>query len=504
MGTFSRGLQAGARFAKARGSSVWAKAYNANFSRTVASVTLPRLCGESPIQGYPEQMRSASFVQAGGNQELLGPAGSVSLLTLEALEETAELLQTLLLVCCAMQRCNHVVRFGKARGSSLWAIEYNRRYASACRKLLLATGECPREGFAEQHRGGELVLGQALTGSDSSPVDGIDLNDVTEEQLVAWNIISFLGGGISSWSKELGKYNRCFTSAVSRNVIAVMGESPAQGFAEQRRGGELVMGQALSGSDSQLMDGVDMEDLTDEQIVSWNMITGFGPGVGAVPPDNYVLRDLSSSVGVNSYSLFATRLHVMGRSSHVTRFAKARGSSAWALEYNRRYASACRKVLVATGECPREGFAEQHRGGELVLGQALTGSDSSPVDGIDLTDVTEEQLVAWNIISFLGGGISSWSKEYNANFHTRAVTALSTLPRIVGEAPMQGFAEQIPPMVSTSISSEMTSAGGGVAKTIPEDELEEMIALAFQLSSKILTTSVVIDNNVAYRSIVSY
>ncbi|KAF4685411.1 hypothetical protein FOZ60_006581 [Perkinsus olseni] len=169
--------------------------------------------------------------------------------------------------------------------------------------------------------------------------------------------------GASTWASE---YNRCFTSAVSRNVIAVMGESPAQGFAEQRRGGELVMGQALSGSDSQLMDGVDMEDLTDEQIVSWNMITGFGPGVGAVPPE----------------------LHVMGRSSHVTRFAKARGSSTWALEY----------VLV-------------ERGGELVLGQALTGSDSSPVDGIDLTDVTEEQLVAWNIISFLGGGISSWSKE---------------------------------------------------------------------------------------------
>ncbi|KAF4743985.1 hypothetical protein FOZ63_003782 [Perkinsus olseni] len=88
--------------------------------------------------------------------------------------------------------------------------------------------------------------------------------------------------GASTWASE---YNRCFTSAVSRNVIAVMGESPAQGFAEQRRGGELVMGQALSGSDSQLMDGVDMEALTDEQIVSWNMITGFGPGVGAVPPE---------------------------------------------------------------------------------------------------------------------------------------------------------------------------------------------------------------------------
>ncbi|KAF4711821.1 hypothetical protein FOZ62_010540, partial [Perkinsus olseni] len=118
------------------------------------------------------------------------------------------------------------------------------------------------------------------------------------------------------------------------------------------------------------------------------------------------------------------------------------------------------------------------------LGQALTGSDSSPVDGIDLNGVTEEQLVAWNIISFLGGGISSWSKEYNANFHTRAVTALSTLPRIVGEAPMQGFAEQIPPMVSTCISSEMTSAGGGVAKTIPEDELEEMIALCIALARR--------------------
>ncbi|KAF4717470.1 hypothetical protein FOZ62_031198 [Perkinsus olseni] len=74
-------------------------------------------------------------------------------------------------------------------------------------------------------------------------------------------------------------------------------------------------------------------------------------------------------------------------------------------------------------------------------------------------------------------GSSAFARAYNANFHTRTVTALSTLPRIVGEAPMLGFAEQIPPMVSMSISSEMTSAGGGVAKTIPEDELEEMIAL---------------------------
>ncbi|EER18016.1 hypothetical protein Pmar_PMAR019899 [Perkinsus marinus ATCC 50983] len=104
-----------------------------------------------------------------------------------------------------MRRGNHVIRFAKARGSSLWDVEYNRKYVSACRKLLLETGECPREGFAEQHRGGELIVGQALTGSDSSPVDGIDLDDVTEEQLVAWNIISFLGGGISAWSKELGK-----------------------------------------------------------------------------------------------------------------------------------------------------------------------------------------------------------------------------------------------------------------------------------------------------------
>mmetsp|Transcript_28474 Transcript_28474/g.24369 ORF Transcript_28474/g.24369 Transcript_28474/m.24369 type:complete len:91 (-) Transcript_28474:107-379(-) len=87
-----------------------------------------------------------------------------------------------------------------------------------------------------------------------------------------------------AWATE---YNRCFTSAVSRNVMAVMGESPSQGFAEQRRGGELIMGQALSGSDSSLMDGVDMEDLTDEQIVSWNMITGFGPGVGSVPPESW-------------------------------------------------------------------------------------------------------------------------------------------------------------------------------------------------------------------------
>ncbi|KAF4685412.1 hypothetical protein FOZ60_006582 [Perkinsus olseni] len=197
MGTFSRGLQAGARFAKARGSSVWAKAYNANFSRTVASIALPRLCGESPIQGYPEQMRSASFVQAGGNQELLGPAGSVSLLTLEALEETAELLQTII-----YQSSNQAIITYMVHSDEIFN---SKDISETCRKLLLATGECPREGFAEQHRGGELVLGQALTGSDSSPVDGIDLNDVTEEQLVAWNIISFLGGGISSWSKELGK-----------------------------------------------------------------------------------------------------------------------------------------------------------------------------------------------------------------------------------------------------------------------------------------------------------
>mmetsp|Transcript_9270 Transcript_9270/g.7932 ORF Transcript_9270/g.7932 Transcript_9270/m.7932 type:complete len:101 (+) Transcript_9270:3-305(+) len=91
-------------------------------------------------------------------------------------------------------------------------------------------------------------------------------------------------------------------------------------------------------------------------------------------------------------------------------------------------------------------------------------------------------------------GTSSFARAYNANF-ARSVSTLGTLPRIVGEAPLQGFAEQIPPMISMSISSEMTSAGGCAAKTIPEDELEEMIALAFQLSSKILTTSLSIDNN---------
>ncbi|KAF4658251.1 hypothetical protein FOL47_008108 [Perkinsus chesapeaki] len=512
-----------ARFAKARGASVWAKAYNANFSRSVTCAALPRLCGESPIQGYAEQMRSASFIQAGGNQELLGPAGSVSLLTLEALEETAELLQTfpwlsvgmrlfslcyfLIDVEVLMRRSNHIVRFARARGISLWADEYNRCFSSASRKILLQTGECPREGFAEQHRGGELIVAQAMTGSDSSPIDGIDLDNVTEEQkhplfvrfhpgFVDFSFLFSMGRGnqfvrfarargTSAWATE---YNRCFTAVVSRNVVAVMGESPAQGFAEQRRGGELIMGQALSGSDSSIMDGVDMEDLTDEQIVSWNMITGFGPGVGAVPPE-FCLVQFSQLILIDVEVL-------MRRSNHIVRFARARGISLWADEYNRCFSSASRKILLQTGECPREGFAEQHRGGELIVGQAMTGSDSSPIDGIDLDNVTEEQLVSWNIISFLGGGISSWSKEgmsagarfarargtssfaraYNANF-ARSVSTLGTLPRIVGEAPLQGFAEQIPPMISMSISSEMTSAGGCAAKTIPEDELEEMIAL---------------------------
>mmetsp|Transcript_10717 Transcript_10717/g.10626 ORF Transcript_10717/g.10626 Transcript_10717/m.10626 type:complete len:124 (+) Transcript_10717:38-409(+) len=94
-------------------------------------------------------------------------------------------------------------------------------------------------------------------------------------------------------------------------------------------------------------------------------------------------------------------------------------------------------------------------------------------------------------------GASAFARAYNANFHARSISTLSTLPRIVGEAPMHGFAEQIPPLVSMSMSCEMTSAGGCAAKTIPEDELEEMIALAFQLSSKILTTSVMIDNNIS-------
>ncbi|EER18014.1 hypothetical protein Pmar_PMAR019897 [Perkinsus marinus ATCC 50983] len=74
-------------------------------------------------------------------------------------------------------------------------------------------------------------------------------------------------------------------------------------------------------------------------------------------------------------------------------------------------------------------------------------------------------------------GASAFARAYNANFHARSISTLSTLPRIVGEAPMHGFAEQIPPLVSMSMSCEMTSAGGCAAKTIPEDELEEMIAL---------------------------
>ncbi|KAF4658250.1 hypothetical protein FOL47_008107 [Perkinsus chesapeaki] len=56
----SKGFQAGVRFAKARGASSWAKAYNANFSRSMASsVSLPRIVGEAPISGFPEQVRRA-------------------------------------------------------------------------------------------------------------------------------------------------------------------------------------------------------------------------------------------------------------------------------------------------------------------------------------------------------------------------------------------------------------------------------------------------------------
>ncbi|KAF4658264.1 hypothetical protein FOL47_008104 [Perkinsus chesapeaki] len=95
MGCSTHFRGAAGRFARARGSSLWAKNYNANFTRrSMCSVVskIPTLVGELPMQGFPEQQRSvgSSAMASLISSSLADECGQ----SVEAVESADELLQT--------------------------------------------------------------------------------------------------------------------------------------------------------------------------------------------------------------------------------------------------------------------------------------------------------------------------------------------------------------------------------------------------------------------------